>query len=1047
MSEYTKELDLVNKAKKIVEESRKGRETIEATTIDLEVVTEEYVTNRIADFQKTAYLDQYYAKRLRKAKVKFGQFETITRIQKNMAVGFRWTTVLGKSGKELIDTEKIVADKDINMIYINHNQGITDEYSIFEQNIPLIENIDDEVVVVSAEGEASLYFYPGFEKYELFKSDEKEEINLNKVQCYVNCIDKHYCNLIFDGETYKQPIVVAYNKDGIKLNRAHWVVYPLYANDTTAEDYSEETYPMADNVKKMTFFALFDGEIDRLEIFFRREAETRVVPIKTIDHLPEDLQWEDYKNVSTGITNIVRNITKYDHLGKEDIEDGFFVEVTRATNPSYANEVRLKLNFPKSNNSYLSFVKYKNIRFQEQDRDELFLSYGSNNQGLSGFKYKNPSEDYNPDFIYEPKFVAGEGYFKGEVEVKYPAKLTWYKAGKGITELVKGALPKPNSKDEKNRENSETYLPGHTIEVDGGLVTYKYPADYKLPPIENSRGLFFIRAINKEGKMVQIDKHNVNGNHSEGLKFGFWGEVDQVEILICEEWITFSREICAIVTPELEVRKELDEDLVEMRKQLGTPIDNQDNYVDVYSEAESVTYSLTASVNMEHEKGYDYTWTTAILGKDIFNDKSLKIVIEEIIRIHKEAKERVPFKHRKGDIKILFTCYDHDKTLLQQLTVEEIVAKANQCDDLKKELKEYREIQNSWLGDDDTTPNPLTDFSRKIPLSYFLNFLEYELGKDNVDYTKIKDIYNLYGYINNGDSFRGSEEASKEEEAIVGKMVAYILNINKDFCYDFEVTDFLGEKIQTLHCFLTPIDEWQDIDKKIFKLLNFSEKVREWNEYSMIDYLTHQFDNERKNNFFEIIRAELEPLIGYEECMILLLKVRNTFNKENPDTSLRKHILEGSFVTFMDLATKAEKEHDYYGYLLEKRGDKFAEDKELAYEFIAKWRNQYGKAKFIDLLIQDEILMGTAHSEKVNNLFASLTSPYTAFWIAETITSLSEGKYDDMVLNHLIKIIKENEKEKFILKDYYLKWLEKTYGEKLKPLYIAYEAMDDSLKI
>jgi hypothetical protein len=603
MSDYTKGLEFVKKAKDLVVNAEKGRETIPATTIDLEVITEEYVTKRIEDFKKAAYLDQHEAKRWKKAKVKFGEFETITRVKKNMAAGFRWTSVLTTSGKELIDPTQIVEADKVRLLYINHNRGVTDEMSIFEQDIPLVENVDNEVIA-SAKGEATLYFYPGYEKYELFRSDENQEINFNGVACFVKTIGKHYCNFIFNKETYKKPTVVAYNKEGVKLNRDYWVLHSLYANDTTAEDYTEETFPNKDEVKKRSYFALFDGEIDRLELYFQREWEMRVVPLKTIDHLPEDFGWEDYKTVPTGITKIAGDITQYEHLSQEAVNDHFYAKVVRSASLSNPNEPQLQLNLPESNNSCMALSRFKSFKFQEKQRDAMPISFNYSSRNICDFSYKNIAHE--SDFDRNLNIMAGEGQFTGNVHVTYPTKLTWFKAKQGLTEL----------------------LQGHTVNIEGGLVTYQYPKDYQLPAVESTHGAFFIRALNCEGKMLQIHNHNYKDDMSDGLKFGFWGEVDTLELLICEEWIVLEKEIGAVVTPELIKTKVLDESLIEMSKQMGMPVEDEDNYIDQYDEPESIIYSLSVSVNIEHKKGYEYVWTTALLGNELFTEKALDILIE-----------------------------------------------------------------------------------------------------------------------------------------------------------------------------------------------------------------------------------------------------------------------------------------------------------------------------------------------------------------------------------------------------------------------------------
>ncbi len=714
MSEYTEELELIDYAKKLIEKSKKQLPTVASEQFLPEVLTDEEIEKKLHDFSRVFYLSKSHFKAFKSAQVKFINFETVTREEKNMGVGIRWEKVMTESGRNLIDPSRIEDPDDVRVIYVKHNNGITDFMSLPDYDIPIIDDIGDDEILDYAQGEATVIFRPGYDRLVIKKSDITRTLSLEKITCLVETIGQHHIKLIFDEKGYERPMAVAYNKDGVRLEGLEWVSYPLYANGKSVESFTPETYPDEDELEKFAFLALFSGEIDRIELFFEKDRQTRKIPIKTTQLLPDKMAWDDYKDISEWVDLPFRPHANFKTLSREKMQDSLFVQFERSEAMMGFNDPELKLHLPAIANSTFAEVWFNNLECRETPEDE-FRPIRFQNRGeteIYGFKYKKTEDD---EHRKKMNLIPFKSRIAGNLVVWYPQDLQWHEAGRGTSYIADD----------------------HKVVVEGGLVSYFPPEGYDLPKISEEPG-YYIRAISPEGKLLDLNSSVFllsNNNPSKGIRFGFWGQIEKLEIAVVHQWTKFESRFEAMVLPEFTENSQVNDMMAFLTEagllkfevggekiDISTLTDKTEE--DKKEKLKFTGYNVTAFVQVGKKKIKPYTWNGELPGDTAFCKSHLELLLEEVLQLVNRSKKDVYYRYRLAAPKVAFAQVNDNNRIVKQITLPDLDKQKETSDRLEKLKATLSRALEDWLVVDPAEKAELSGFSKqKIPQSHFIREL------------------------------------------------------------------------------------------------------------------------------------------------------------------------------------------------------------------------------------------------------------------------------------------------------------------------------------
>ncbi len=660
-SYYQQEVESLKKLEKMIAKS--GVLLPEKTSeYDVpEVLSSDELERRITAFQNSFYINSSKYKSFKSVDIKYANFKTITRNSENMAVGFRWLEVMTKEKKNIINPESIVARDDVGGYYVNHNNGVTDHMSMFfGSDIYIKEELAgpelDYVV-----GEAKLNFYPGYEKVELTKKDvgKLHKTKVVGAELTLVAFDKSYVSVSFDYEKYKNFIIYGYNKSGEFLSYDELETAYYYEGGKTATDFSEETIPDEDATQKAVFHAMFNGEIDKIELYFRKDREERFVPIKAINDPTDNMGIDDYSTVTQGPTTEVYTRANYQSTTIKDQIKETLVSFDRSRALMGFNTPELTIHFSDLANSEYARSTYSDLMLKQgSDSNYVPLDFSTRINGvIDTFRVKTvDSNGYEQKKTAE--LIPGKTTVRGIVRVDYPTEIEWVEVKTGTS----------------------TLLGNHKVTIEGGLVSYYPPKGYELPSITwGVAGL--IRAFDKDGRELLYCKKSID--YAEGevslVKFGFWGTIDKIEIAVINKWEIYHQIFDAVVVPELVNNKGaenffesmfgamLGDEAVEIIKAEIAEEKAKSGEQEV-KEIPSSAYKVELLVDVDQMKGIPYAWHGVLPGGKPFSAVHSSHLLKEVINLSDRALHDLPSEHRTGELQITFYSLDENDRVIKELS-------------------------------------------------------------------------------------------------------------------------------------------------------------------------------------------------------------------------------------------------------------------------------------------------------------------------------------------------------------------------------------------
>ena len=689
-SYYQQELESLTKVEQIVGKSGVLLSEKTSKYNVPEVLSGDELERRITTFQNSFYINSGKYKSFKSVDIKYTNFKTITSSSENMAVGFRWLEVMTNDKENIINSESIVSKDDVSSFYVKQNNGVTDHMSMFfGSGIDIKEELAGAELEYVA-GEAKLTFFPGHEKVELTKNDLKKSHKTKVgVELTLEAFDKSYVSVSFDYEKYGSFIIYGYNKSGEFLSYDEMDTVFFYEEGKTAKDFTEETLPGEDGTKKAVFHAMFNGEVDKIELYFRKEQEERFVTVKAINDPTDDMDIDDYRTVSEGPTSEVFPRANYQSTTiKAQIKETL-VSFERSEALMDFNKPELTVHLSDIGNSEYAKSTYIDLTLkQAPDTSYVPLEFYTRINGvIDSFKEKitdtNGCEDTK-----KAELLPGKTTVRGFVIVYYPTEIEWMDVKSGAS----------------------TLLDNHKVTVEGGLVSYNPPKGYSLPDITWGVG-GFIRAFDKEGRQLLYCTKTTD--YAEGkvslLKFGFWGTIHRIEIAVIKKWESYHQAFDAVVVPEM-VNNKGAEDFIEsvFGAMLGDEAVEKIKAEIAEEQAESgdeevknipsSAYKVEVLVDLGEMKEIPFTWHGVLPGGKAFSSEHTSHLLKEVINLYERVLHEIPSEHRTGELKITFYSLDKNDRVEKELSESELLEllpKGSKIDSLVELLSEKKE---EWVN-------------------------------------------------------------------------------------------------------------------------------------------------------------------------------------------------------------------------------------------------------------------------------------------------------------------------------------------------------------
>ena len=689
-SYYQQELESLTKVEQIV---GKSGVLLSEKTSDYnvpEVLSSEELERRITTFQNSFYINSSKYKSFKSVDIKYTNFKTITNSSENMAVGFRWLEVMTNENKNIINSESIVSKDDVSSFYVKQNNGVTDHMSMFfGSGIDIKEELAGaELEYVS--GEAKLTYFPGHEKVELSKNDlgtlQKTKVG---VELTLEAFDKSYVSVSFDYEKYGSFIIYGYNKSGEFLSYDEMDTVYFYEESKTAKDFTEETLPDEDGTQKAVFHAMFNGELDKVELYFKKEQEERFVAVKAINDPTDGMDIDDYRTVTEGPTSEVFPRANYQSTTIKDQIKETLVSFKRSEALMDFNKPELMVHLSDIGNSEYAKSSYFDLTLQQAPgTSDVPVEFSTRINGvIDSFKEKVTDTNGNED-TKKAELIPGKTTVRGLVRVDYPTEIEWMDVKPGIS----------------------TLLDNHKVTVEGGLVSYHPPKGYALPDITWGVG-GFIRAFDKEGRQLLYCTKTTD--YAEGkvslLKFGFWGTIHRIEIAVIKKWESYHQAFHAVVVPEMVNNKGAedffesmfgamlgDEAIEEIKAEIAE--DKAKSGDEEVKEIPSSAYKVELLLDLGKVKGIPYVWHGVLPGGKAFGSMHTSHLLKEVINLTERALHDLPSEHRTGELQITFYSLDKNDRVEKELSESELLEllpKGEKIDSLVELLSDKKE---EWVN-------------------------------------------------------------------------------------------------------------------------------------------------------------------------------------------------------------------------------------------------------------------------------------------------------------------------------------------------------------
>jgi hypothetical protein len=1021
MSEYSEDLDLVLHADSIIEEVNKGLETIEATSNLPQVVSEEQIEERLSDFSKAFYLDKPQSLNSNSIKPKYFNFKTITSEQECMAVGFKWLKVMTESGKNIIDTNNIPSDDDVSVYYVNHKNGMTDFMSLFCSDIS-INNAGDDEVLAYAEGEATVIYRPGYDKMEFpfDAEDVGKNFTYNKTNFKVDTLGKHYIKLIIDSEGFKRPQLVAYNREDVRLETRDWVSYPLYADNKTAKDFTAETYPDSDSAEKMVYVATFSGEVDRVELYFKKKRESRVLPIRTLNALPKNAEWDTYKNIKEWVSLPFVEAAPFKPMDSESVQNSTFIKFQRSEAMIGFNEEEVKVHLPDVANSAFATIEFKNLKCRTEAKDPYIpMRFTAYDDEARDFRYAYDTDMSNEKLILTPQ----KSRIAGDVIINYPSDIRWYSVGKGESE----------------------FTCSHRVIVEGGLVTYFPPEDYRIPNIEKAPS-YFIRAISADGKLLHLNTSlfgiNRNMDPKQGIRFGFWGDIETVEMAIVHEWTQVVNHFDVMVLPELSENEGLN-DFAEFLTETGLITDKDGNKIDLdeykddtkKASLAALTYNISVAVSTSREKAISYTWNGVLLGENAFDDDQLSTLMQETLHLLQASKKAIYYKLRKQVPEIHIDVLDENSGVKESISLDQLLQKAEVHAELSAKVEAVREAQAAWTKPEAADLERPTRFTEtKIPLATFIQDYTYDKSEDEIDRKQIDYVYDLYlDFYDNSD---------KERAEKMGAIVAYVLGYIEtlDVQFDEEEGDLL--KMYNLVSCLSFETSLNDIDKRIINVLTRPDL-----KYYLDSNFTMSFNSalsaKAREPLMNVYAYQFKKTLSEQELNDFIFGLPVMKDKE-VNTSAHRYLSVQGFDQVYANVSKRYKE-TCYRYFTDSNLAVLRDNLEALLPAIVNDFASITQGYSISYLFQLKQYAPNNYDAEIVEIASAIKDPFYLIWASEMMMYYNADAYRDITYN-LMKESLKNATKSINMVDRFIAFIKDNYGERADLLLAEIDAVNASLK-
>jgi hypothetical protein len=664
-SYYQQELESLTKVEKIIGKSGVLLSEKTSKYNVPEVLSDEELERRITMFQNSFYINSGKYKSFKSVDIKYTNFKTITDSSKNMAVGFRWLEVMTNEKKNIINSESIVSKDDVSSFYVKQNNGVTDHMSMF---FGLDIDIKEELAGAELEyaaGEATLLFFPGHEKVELTKNDLKT-LHKTKVgaELTLTAFDKSYVSVTFDYEKYATFIIYGYNKTGEFLSYDEMETAYFYEEGKTAKDFTEETLPDEGGTQKAVFHAMFNGEVDKIELYFRKEQEERFVAVKAINDPTYGMDIDDYSTVTEGPTSEVFPRANYQSTTIKDQIKETLVSFERTKALMGFNKPELTVHLSDIENSEYAKSSYSDLTLkQTPDTSYVPLEFYTRINGVIDSFKENITDSNGNRGTKEAELIPGKTTVRGMVRVNYPTEIEWMDVKSGTS----------------------SFLENHKITVEGGLVSYNPPKGYTLPDI--TWGVDgFIRAFDKEGRQLLYCTKTTD--YAEGevslLKFGFWGTIHRIEIAVIKKWESYHQLFDAVVVPEMVNNKEAedfsesmfsamlgDEAVEKIKAEIAE--EKAKGGDEEVKEVPSSAYKVELLVDVDKMKGIPYVWHGVLPGGKAFGSVHTSHLLKEVINLLERALQDMPREYRTGELQITFYSLDKNDRVEKELSESEFL--------------------------------------------------------------------------------------------------------------------------------------------------------------------------------------------------------------------------------------------------------------------------------------------------------------------------------------------------------------------------------------
>lgn len=1014
MSQYQKETDALNKAKEIVVKSNK---TIDEKIIKVnlpELLTPEIVEKRLEIFQNSFYINNSKYNSFGDIELCYSTFKPIPINSGNMGVGFRWLEVMTKDGKNIIEPSIIEERDNVRDFHVKHNNGITDDMSLFGLDIAIIDADGAELDYVR--GEAIVSFKPCYRKMEINPTDIHTIKTLNEIECQTDAFNNSYVCLNFKYETSEKFTLVGYNKNGDALDYDDYCITYLYENGKTALDFSEETLPEDDKVEREVFHVLFKGEVEKIELFWEDKREEHVVPIKTIADHTINLKIDDFKTINDGPSNEPYAHMAYENTTTDQLKKHTTVSFDRSEALMEFNKPELKVHLPGIANSNNAESYFKNLQLKKTANSKYvpLKWYTRINGVIDSFNEIETDED-GYEKKKEVKLMPGETSVRGEVDVHYPTQIEWCYA---------------------NPETTSLHNDTHKVIIEGGLVTYYPPKGYNMFDLGWGGADHIIRAYNKDGRSLLLceKESSVNDDDQRVIKFAYWGTIDHIEIAIVKKWETYSQYFEALVVPELTKNEQADnffetmaeamlgkEGVEEVKKEMAKEAIDE-NGEEKPAEIPLTEYKVVLTANTKQHKNTPFMWHGMLPGDNVFAPSHTTRLLQEALNMSEYALETIKSKFRQDELQISFYQVDESE-IKKELTETELLTllmKNAKSDSLTAALENNK---LKWITPEPKAEfEPLSGFSkRKIIFEEFTAKIidRYENEGKDFEIKKWKEIYEIY--LENYD-----RQQAEVVEAI-GEMVAYILEANTTYTIPDAAAEEVGDEMYPFCKLLGDLTDFSGINMRILEIL-FNPKIHDkiWLELmENVSWAVFRADDPIDYSF---IAVHIEQASTLEQTIEFSFSIREAFRSNAKFTSsVHKWLAFKDFKTVFNLLESNSEKEDYLKTLLYNNLLPYEENTDAIMRFLC---SQNASNYVRGMSIRAFVLVAEHRKQNFNDEMKKLAllqkSGNSSFWAAKVLMAHKPDEFREFTYDLMKKYM--NKECKIDEED--IKWLKNNYNEK-----------------